>query len=155
MQLFALLALFLAGSEAFNLRNIIKKPDVGFCLDGTENWLTGIILNVTPWPAHIANGETITLDGQLELLQAVEVGSSLKLSLTLETPLGDLPIPCIPVSYLIFMCQLNQFQKYLFSSLVTLALELVHMMLKSFWMILMVLACVGKSCPKAKPVPCP
>ena len=48
MQLFALLALFLAGSEAFNLRNIIKKPDVGFCLDGTENWLTGMCYNMLP-----------------------------------------------------------------------------------------------------------
>ena len=67
-------------------------------MEGTDAWFSNIELNITPWPAHIATGETITLDGAIDILQEVEMGSGLDLKLTLVTAIGNLPIPCLPVS---------------------------------------------------------
>ena len=67
-------------------------------MDGTDAWFSNIVLNVEPWPAHIATGEIITLDGAMDILQEVEMGFSLDLKLTLVTAIGNLPIPCLPVS---------------------------------------------------------
>merc|ERR1711971_915026 len=77
-------------------------PDVMSCMEGTDAWFSNIVLNITPWPAHIATGETITLDGAIDILQEVEMGSGLDLKLTLVTAIGNLPIPCLPIGELNF-----------------------------------------------------
>merc|ERR1719315_489867 len=74
-----------------------KLPDVGICLDTTNDWVTGISLDLSPWPFHVAAGEVLSINGQIEVLQAIEVGSSIRLKLVLHTVLGDLTIPCIPL----------------------------------------------------------
>ncbi len=96
MKSLLILAIALAGAQAFVAK--VKTPDVDMCLDGTENWFKGISLNVVPWPVHIAQGATISLDGQIELLKTINAGSKLKLDLKLKSAIGNLPIPCIPVS---------------------------------------------------------
>merc|ERR1719220_151715 len=98
-------ALAFASTQAFSLRvkatfKDIKSPDVSTCMDGTDAWFSNIVLNIEPWPAHIATGETITLDGAIDILQEVEMGSGLELKLTLVTAIGNLPIPCLPLGEL-------------------------------------------------------
>merc|ERR1712020_586352 len=72
-------------------------PDVMTCQDGTDAWFSGISLDVTPWPVVVAGGETITLQGQIDIMQEIEMGSQLELKLTLITPIGNLPVPCLPI----------------------------------------------------------
>ena len=92
-------ALALASTQALTLRaKNVRVPDVNTCLDGTDDWFSGISLDVTPWPVVVAGGETITLQGQIDIMQEIEMGSQLELKLTLITPIGNLPVPCLPVS---------------------------------------------------------
>merc|ERR1739848_383733 len=59
-----------------------------------------ISLDIKPWPVHVAAGETITLDGAIDIMQEIEVGSGIELKLTLITAIGNLPIPCLPIGEL-------------------------------------------------------
>ena len=94
-----ILALALASTQALTLRaKNVRTPDVNTCQDGTNDWFSGISLDVTPWPVVVAGGETITLQGQIDIMQEIEMGSQLELKLTLITPIGNLPVPCLPVS---------------------------------------------------------
>ena len=93
IAIFASLAI---AANAFSLR--VKAPEVNYCLDGSDAWFGNIVLNINPWPVHISAGAQLSIDGGLDILQTVEVGSQLKLDLKLQTSLGALPIPCIPVS---------------------------------------------------------
>merc|ERR1711872_584536 len=65
-----------------------------------SDWFSNIALNVQPWPVEIAAGKTITLDGAIDIMQEIEVGSGLNLKLTLITAIGNLPIPCLPIGEL-------------------------------------------------------
>ena len=89
-------ALFLAVTQAMHFK--VKKPDVEMCMAGTDAWVSGIALDVTPWPVNLGTGSQITLNGAITLLQAIEVGAMVKLKLTVQTDFGDLPFPCLPVS---------------------------------------------------------
>ena len=92
-------ALALASTQALSLRvKNVRAPDVSVCQDGTNDWFDNIALDITPWPAHIAAGATITIDGAIDIMQEIEVGSGIELKLTLITAIGNLPIPCLPVS---------------------------------------------------------
>ena len=92
-------ALALASTQALSLRvQKVRAPDVSECMAGTSDWFSNIALNVQPWPVEIAAGKTITLDGAIDIMQEIEVGSGLNLKLTLITAIGNLPIPCLPVS---------------------------------------------------------
>ena len=91
-----LLASLFVASNAYTLK--VRAPDVSYCQDGTEDWFSNIVYNVNPWPMHIAANEVLSIDVGLDILQTVEVGSQLKVEWALQTPLGDLPIPCVPVS---------------------------------------------------------
>merc|ERR1712111_50155 len=62
-----------------------------------QKWFSNIVLNVNPWPVHVAANEVISIDGGIDIMQTVEVGSQLKLDLSLQTALGNLPIPCLPI----------------------------------------------------------
>merc|ERR1712109_121076 len=93
-----ILALALASTQALTLRaKNVRTPDVMTCQDGTDAWFSGISLDVTPWPVIVAGGETITLQGQIDIMQEIEMGSQLELKLTLITPIGNLPVPCLPI----------------------------------------------------------
>ena len=94
-----IIASILAISNAFSLRT--KSPDIASCLAGTENFIENIVVDVTPWPIHIQAGTTVSIDVGVDILQAIVEGSNLKLDLKLITPLGKLPIPCIPVRIMI------------------------------------------------------
>ena len=98
----AILASLLIAANAYSLRT--KAPEVEYCLDGSDAWFGNIVLNILPWPVEISAGAQLSIDGGLDILQVVEVGSQLKLDLKLETPLGALPIPCIPVSKIDVNC---------------------------------------------------
>lgn len=91
-----LLASLFVASNAYTLK--VRAPDVSYCQDGSEDWFGNIVLNINPWPVHIAANEVLSIDVGLDILQTVEVGSQLKVEWALQTPLGDLPIPCVPVS---------------------------------------------------------
>merc|ERR1711963_1147511 len=95
MKSLFLAAVVLASAQAATLK--LKSPDVSYCLDGSEEWFGNIMVEVQPWPVVIATGETLTLDGGLDILQEIEVGSQLELKLTLKTAIGNLPIPCLPI----------------------------------------------------------
>ena len=91
-----LLASLFVASNAYTLK--VRAPDVSYCQDGSEDWFGNIVLNINPWPVHIAANEVLSIDGGIDIMQTVEVGSQLKIELALQTALGDLPIPCLPVS---------------------------------------------------------
>merc|ERR1719150_649355 len=91
----AVFASLLIAANALTLR--VKAPEVEYCLDGSDAWFSNIVLNILPWPVEISAGAQLSIDGGLDILQVVEVGSQLKLELKLQTPLGELPIPCIPI----------------------------------------------------------
>merc|ERR1711953_1419817 len=74
----------IAFSNALSLR--LAAPEVTSCLEGTENYVEDISVNIQPWPVHVATGATLSIDG-----------SELKLDLSLVTALGNLPIPCLPI----------------------------------------------------------
>merc|ERR1712156_493017 len=85
--------LALASTQALSLRvQKVRAPDVNECMDGTSDWFSNIALNVQPWPVEIAAGKTITLDGAIDIMQEIEVGSGLNLKLTLITAIGNLNI---------------------------------------------------------------
>ena len=88
---------FIAFSNALSLR--LAAPEVTSCLEGTENYVENISVNIQPWPVHVATGATLSIDGGLTILDAIVEGSQLKLDLSLVTALGNLPIPCLPVSF--------------------------------------------------------
>ena len=92
------IALCLASAQALTLKFKNKALDISYCLDGSDQWVSNIMLDVQPWPVTVATGATFTLDGGLDILQEIEPESMLRLELTLKTAIGDLPIPCIPVS---------------------------------------------------------
>ena len=94
-----LFASVLVASNAYTLK--LSAPDVSYCQDGSEEWFSNIVLNVNPWPVHVAANEVISIDGGIDIMQTVEVGSQLKLDLSLQTALGNLPIPCLPVRFLV------------------------------------------------------
>ena len=98
LRILIVVASSLAISNAFSLRT--KSPDITSCLAGTEDFIENIAVDVTPWPIHIQAGTTISIDVGVDILQAIVAGSSLKLDLKLITPLGKLPIPCIPVRFI-------------------------------------------------------
>ena len=92
-------ALALASTQALTLRvKNVKAPDVRTCMDGTSEWFDNISLDITPWPVVVAAGNVISLDGGIDIMQEIEVGSNLNIKLTLITAIGNLPIPCLPVS---------------------------------------------------------
>eukprot|EP00093_Oithona_nana_P009909 09909.XXX_599589_598912_1 [CDS] Oithona nana genome sequencing. len=86
---------FIAFSNALSLR--LAAPEVTSCLEGTENFVENISVNIQPWPVHVATGATLSIDGGLTILDAIVEGSQLKLDLSLVTALGNLPIPCLPI----------------------------------------------------------
>jgi hypothetical protein len=93
------LCLVIASTQAFFVQKAVKNvPEVEFCLPTSTDWISGLEINIAPWPVVVAEGAIFTLDGQVELLQAITAGSSIRLELKLVTALGDLPIPCLPVS---------------------------------------------------------
>ena len=96
---FFFFALVLASTKALSIRvKNLRTPDVSTCLDGTNEWFDNISLDVKPWPVEIAAGKTITLQGQVDIMQEIEVGSGVELKLTLITAIGNLDIPCLVVS---------------------------------------------------------
>ena len=103
-----LFASFLVASNAYTLK--LSAPDVSYCQDGSEEWFSNIVLNVNPWPVHVAANEVISIDGGIDIMQTVEVGSQLKLDLSLQTALGNLPIPCLPVLFQV-QCKFLTFLK--------------------------------------------
>merc|ERR1711944_397892 len=97
-KIFAL-ALLVASTQALSLKAIIRNtPEVTECLAGTGDWFSDISLNVSPYPVKVAEGESITIDGQFTLKQTVVTGSKLKLKLKGKTTFGLLPIPCLPIN---------------------------------------------------------
>ncbi len=96
MKSFLVLAAAIASTSAFFVAKP-KSPDVNFCVDGSQDWVSGIQLDVQPWPVVVVEGTTISLDGRFDLLKTVDEGTSLKLELTAKTPIGNLPIPCLEV----------------------------------------------------------
>ena len=95
------ICLLLASSEAFLIKagqSKVKFPTVNLCSDSSSSWLSDVSLDITPWPVHVAAGEIIYADAEGTLLQTIESGTSVKLEMKLVTVLGDLVIPCIPVS---------------------------------------------------------
>ena len=91
-----LFASLFAATNAYNLT--VRAPDVSYCQDGSEDWITNIVYNINPWPMHIASNEVISVEGSVDLLQTIEEGTKYKVEATFETPFGDYPIPCVPVS---------------------------------------------------------
>ena len=92
------IALCLASTQALTLRFKPKAPDVEYCLDGSDQWFNNINLDIVPFPVKVETGAMLSIDGGLDIAQEIEVGSMLKLKLTLKTAIGGLPIPCLPVS---------------------------------------------------------
>ena len=88
-------SLFVA-ANAYNLT--LRAPDVSYCQDGSEDWITNVVYNINPWPMHIATNEVIAIESSSVLLQTIEVGSQYKLESAFETPFGYVPFPCFPVS---------------------------------------------------------
>merc|ERR1712004_750836 len=80
---------FIAFSNALSLR--LAAPEVTSCLEGTENYVENISVNIQPWPVHVATGATLSIDGGLTILDAIVEGSQLKLDLSLVTALGNCP----------------------------------------------------------------
>ena len=92
-------ALALASTQALSLRvKNVRTPDVNTCMDGTNDWFDNFNLDVQPWPVQIATGKTLTLQGQVDIMQEIEVGSGVDIKLTLITSIGNIPVPCLPVS---------------------------------------------------------
>jgi len=89
-----LFASLFAATNAYNLT--VRAPDVSYCQDGSEDWITNIVYNINPWPVHIASNEVITSEGSVDLLQTIEEGTKYKLEIVFESPFGDFPIPCVP-----------------------------------------------------------
>merc|ERR1711997_24016 len=86
------------GTQALTLRvKNVKAPDVRTCMDSTSEWFDNISLDITPWPVVVAAGNVISLDGGIDIMQGIEVGSNLNIKLTLITAIGNLPIPCLPI----------------------------------------------------------
>ena len=94
------LALLAASTQAFKLKAIVRNtPEVTECMAGTSDWFSGISLNVSPYPVEVAAGKKITIDGEFTLNKEVVAGSKLKLKLKGKVPIvGEIPIPCLPVS---------------------------------------------------------
>ena len=97
----------IAFSNALSLK--LKAPEVTSCMEGTENYVENVSVNIQPWPVHIATGATLSIDGGLDVLDSIVEGSQLKLDLSLVTALGNLPIPCLPVSH-IFQIDRNRYE---------------------------------------------
>lgn len=96
LRVFAVLAV-LAFSAAHGMKLKLKKPDVTYCKDGSDQWFANIQVDVQPWPVHIAAGASLSLDGGVDILQTVEDGSRVALEMELKTVLGPLKIPCLEV----------------------------------------------------------
>ncbi len=97
MKVLAFFLMTLAVSHAWVAKIKPKSPNVEMCNDVTSSWVNNIVLNVTPWPIHVATGETITLDGGFDLLQTVPEGAKVALNLR-ALGIIDIDIPCLEVS---------------------------------------------------------
>ena len=98
------LAIFMASVQAFTI-NLSPKAngEIKECLAGTTDWFGNYKLDVTPMPINLANGNEVTVDGEITLKQAIEQGS--KVAISLELPwaisifpwVGNISIPCVEV----------------------------------------------------------
>ena len=75
----------------------VRSPiQIEFCTDSTAEYLPKAIVDVTPYPPHIADGEHIDIVADIELGKAIEAGSTLELKLTKKGAIS-IPIPCMEV----------------------------------------------------------
>ena len=68
-----------------------------FCNDQSTDWVGAATVDVTPYPIHIADGAHIEITANIDIIKALEAGSTIDLKLK---KLGaiDIPIPCLDVS---------------------------------------------------------
>jgi len=73
-----------------------------YCLASSTDFLGPVAIDVTPYPAHVATGSSLTITANIELIKAIEAGSKVSLKLTklglipIDIPclqIGDLPVP--------------------------------------------------------------
>ena len=93
------LAIFMASTQAFTIKISPKvNGEIKECLSGTTEWFGNYKLDVSPIPIALANGNEVTLDGEITLKQAIEQGSKVAIKVTQEIPwVGNIPIPCSEV----------------------------------------------------------
>ena len=101
---------------------------------GTTDWFGNYKLDVTPMPINLANGNEVTLDGEITLKQAIEQGSKVAIKVTQELPwIGNIPIPCAEViNYLlfhIFIITIKNIYLFHFRSLLVCTLDLASTIL--------------------------
>ena len=76
-----------------------NKLEVTECMAGTSDWVSGISLNVSPYPVEVASGKEITIDKEFKLNKKLVAGSKLRLKLRGKVPIvGEIAIPCLRVS---------------------------------------------------------
>ena len=73
-------------------------------MDGTTDWFGNYKLDVTPMPINLANGNEVTVDGEITLKQGIEQGSKLVIKVT---------HPLCGGSKLLTFSHLYYYQKYL------------------------------------------
>ncbi len=96
MKFLCLAAFFITYASAFSLK-APRAPDVTFCSDGTGDWIGNLRVEVTPWPVRVESGASLKIDASFDLMKAVNDGSEVTLKLKLETPIGNIEIPCLEV----------------------------------------------------------
>ena len=101
-------------SEAYKLKTAKKYLDVTTCMDGTDDVISDISLNVSPFPIDFTEGKKINLDGNFKLNTIIESGAKLHLKLKGVTIFGELTLPCIAVSihYTYTLTNIYKFSTY-------------------------------------------
>jgi len=73
----------------------LDEPEITICNDVTNDYITNINVNVTPFPIVLQSFAQITLSVLLDLLKEVPVGARVKLELAKEGSIVDIPVPCL------------------------------------------------------------
>ena len=94
MFAYILFAALLTSSIGFKL----KSPEVSYCIDGTDAYFGNLIFEIKPWPIHIESGAPLSIEMGFDILQTLQVGTQLRYEFAIHTILGNIPLPCIPVS---------------------------------------------------------
>ena len=94
MFAYIIFVILLTSANAYKL----SAPDVSYCIDGTDAYFDNIIFEIKPFPIHIQSGAPLSIEMGFDILQSLEVGSKLRYEFSIHTFLGNIPLPCIPVS---------------------------------------------------------